>query len=57
LLYKSTNYAGDTNSCFLNKHPTLEVQTVAFLSHPYTEDTNSCYINQLPTLEVQTVAF
>jgi len=34
----------------------LEVQTIAFLSHPY-KDTKSCFINELPTLEVQTAVF
>jgi len=43
--------------CFLNQIPTLEVQTVAFLSHPYAAGTNSCLLNQLPTLELQTELF
>jgi len=30
LLSKAIPYAGGTNSCFLNKLPTLEVQRVAF---------------------------
>ena len=50
--------------------PMLEVQTVAFRSHPYAGSTNSCFLNQLlhwrynlllskatPTLLVQTVSF
>jgi len=59
LLYKSTPYAGGTNSCFLSQLFTLEVETVAFLSHPDVADTNtdSCFINQIPMLEVQIVAF
>ena len=35
----------------------LEVQTVAFWSHPYAGGAISCFLNQLPTLVVQTVAF